>query len=186
MLGPPSRFLAVWSPRAATAPYEPRKGCTAVTSTWKPIMLSVGFVAATALLIGSPREQAAPTVTTFAIGGDATEELSPGVTVSLDLELTNPHGRPLEVSDLRVRLMRVEGPNSSAGRPCTERDYSLGQAPSDLRLTVAPNSTISLSRLGVEPASRPHVGMLDLTVNQDGCQGATLTFRYTATGSLES
>jgi hypothetical protein len=153
-----------------------------MTSTRQRTVLGVGFVAAFALLVVGPCGPAA--VTTFTIGGGVTEELSPGVTVALDLELTNPHGRPLEVSDLRIRLMRVEAPNSSGARPCTERDYSLGQAPSNLRLTVARNSTISLSGLGVEPAGRPHVGMRNLKVNQDGCQGATLTFRYTASGSL--
>jgi hypothetical protein len=155
----------------------------------KPHMLGLGWTALAAVAlgpssIGADPAGAAPAPTSFSIGGNASEPLSPGDTVHLDLELTNPHGRPLAVTHLRISVMRVKGPNASAARPCSSRDYTVGQAPSSLRLTVAPNTTISLSGLGVEPASWPHVGMLNLPVNQDGCQRATVTLRYSAVGAL--
>ena len=153
----------------------------------KRTMLSLGWVAAASLLLGAADDGPAPTTnTTFTIGGDATEEFSPGVTVSLDLEITNPHDRPLAVRDLRVWVMRLKSPNADEAHPCGARDYAFVQAPATPALIVAANSTLPLSRLGLDPASWPQVTMLDLPVNQDGCQGATLEFRYAASGALES
>lgn len=153
----------------------------------KRTMLSLGWVATASLLLGAASDGPAPTTTTtFTIGGEAAQEFSPGVTVSLDLEITNPYERPLAVRDLRVWVMGLQAPNADTVYPCSDRDYALVQAPATPALTVPANSTLPLSRLGLEPASWPQVTMVNLPVNQDGCQGAIVDLRYTASGALEA
>jgi hypothetical protein len=51
-------------------------------------------------------------------------------------------------------------------------------------MTVPASSTLTLSELGFTEGQMPQVGMLNRSVNQDGCKGSTLTFAYS--GSAES
>jgi hypothetical protein len=54
----------------------------------------------------------------FTIAGEATEAISPGVMVPLDVELTNPHGATLSVTDLSVSVREVSAPSADAVHPC--------------------------------------------------------------------
>ena len=121
----------------------------------------------------------------FTIDGDAAYPISPGVRAPLDLVFTNPHDLAMSVTDLRVTLRGVRAPNADDGHPCAIGDFSVDQASSRLAFSLASRSTSKLSSLGIPRAKQPQVGMLNRSVNQDGCKGASLTLRYTASGTLE-
>lgn len=120
----------------------------------------------------------------FTIEGNATEPISPGVRAPLDLKLTNPHDVRLSVTELSVTVRDVSAPNADQVHPCEVGDFAVDQASSSLELSLAARSTSTLSDLGLPSAKRPHVGMLDRPVDQDGCKGASLTLAYTASGTL--
>ena len=134
---------------------------------------------------GNLRVTLADPAWSFTISGNATEPISPGVSAPLDLSLTNPHAFALTAADLRVTVQKVNAPNADDAHPCTIGDFAVDQASSAIEVTVAAHSTRTLSNLGLPRAKRPHVGMLDRSVNQDGCKGASLTLAYTASGTPE-
>jgi hypothetical protein len=119
----------------------------------------------------------------FTIAGHAAEPISPGVMVSLDLTITNPHDVPLSVSDLSVAVRGVSGPNVDHLHPCAVGDFAVQQTSSSLEVTLAASATSTLSSLGLPRTSWPRVGMLNRSVNQDGCKGASLTLDYTGSGT---
>jgi len=122
--------------------------------------------------------------TSFTIEGNATESISPGVMAPLDLKLTNPHDFPMSVTDLSVTVQKVRAPNADISHPCSIGDFAVGQASSKITIKVAAQATSALSSLGLARAAWPEVGMLDRSVNQDGCKGASLTLGYAASGTL--
>jgi hypothetical protein len=116
----------------------------------------------------------------IAIDGNATEPISPGVKVPLDLEFTNPHGFPISVTDLSVTVKKVSAPNADDIHPCAVGDFAVDQVSSTLDIKVDAGATSTLSSLDVGRAMWPHVGLLDRSVDQDGCKGASLTLAYAA------
>ena len=128
-----------------------------------------------------PRQLSEP----FTIAGHAAEPISPGVMVPLDLEFTNPHDVPLSVTDLSVTVQEVSAQNADGLHPCAVRDFAVVQLSSSLGITIAARATSTLTSLGVPRPGLPHVGMIDRSVNQDGCKRAFLTLANTASGTLE-
>jgi len=120
----------------------------------------------------------------FTIAGSATEPISPGVRAPLDLKLTNPRDVPMSITDLSVTMQKVIAPNAGNSHPCSIGDFTVGQASSSITITVAARTTSTLSSLGLPRASWPQVAMLERSVNQDGCKGASLTLGYAASGTL--
>jgi hypothetical protein len=121
----------------------------------------------------------------FTIAGEATEAISPGVMVPLDLELTNPHGATLSVTDLSVSVREVSAPSADAVHPCDVGAFAVTQAAPDVEVRVEPGATITLSSAGLPRTAWPQVGMIDLPGNQDGCKGATVALAYAASGTLD-
>jgi hypothetical protein len=118
----------------------------------------------------------------FSISGTTDELFSPGTTAGLDLEFSNALGTSIWITDIRVSLGNVVAPNASDTYPCTTDDFVVEQGVEGLGITVGAGETSPLSRLGVPRSDWPRVGMLDRTMNQDGCQGSTVQLVYTATG----
>jgi hypothetical protein len=131
---------------------------------------------------GGSGEAGLDTTALFTIGGNAAAPISPGVHAALDLFLTNPHGVRLSVDALHVTVQEVSAPNADEGHPCAVRDFALDQASSGLVVSIPAHASRSLRSLGVPAASQPQVGMLNRAVDQGGCQGASLTLAYTASG----
>jgi hypothetical protein len=127
----------------------------------------------------------ASTAGPFTIEGSLTEPISPGVSAPLNLRLTNPHSAPMSVTQLRVTVQKVSAPNADVARPCTIADFAVDQASGGIEIGVPARATSTLSTLGLARATMPQVGMLDRSVNQDGCKGASLTLAYTAVGTPE-
>ncbi|MFF0343960.1 hypothetical protein [Kribbella sp. NPDC004875] len=115
----------------------------------------------------------------FAISGNLTGQLAPGVTRPLDLTLTNPNKKPISVTNLTVALSSVtRTPYAVAHNlPCGVSDYRITQYAGTYPLTVPANGSIAVSGF-----SAPQVAMLDTAVNQDGCKGATVTLAYSGAG----
>jgi hypothetical protein len=126
------------------------------------------------------------TAAAFDISGSAAGAISPGVTVALDLRITNPRDVSVDITDLEVTLDRVVAPRTSSSLPCSPADFQLDQAAGDLDVTVPAGSTRSLSTLKLARRSWPHVRMRDRPVNQDGCKGASLVLGYTGSGALSN
>jgi hypothetical protein len=118
----------------------------------------------------------------FTITGNSTKPISPGVRVPLNLTITNPHDYALSVSRLRVTIGVVRAPRQTNSRPCGMADFTVIQSAAGHDMRVEGRSAGTLRSLAVPRAAWPAVGMLNRPVNQDGCQGATLTLHYTASG----
>jgi hypothetical protein len=112
------------------------------------------------------------------ISGRTTGTLFPGASVPVDLELTNSFGYSMWVGRLTVSIGEVSAPRSDATHPCTKRDFAVRQVPAELRLTVPARATSSLMELGIRTTDWPEVSMLNTSVNQDGCQGASVGLDY--------
>ena len=123
--------------------------------------------------------------TSFTIGGDTTEAMVPGLMVGIDLHLTNAHRQGILVSHLAVEVESVTAPRSDPLHPCSVADFTVVQPAADLRATVPANTTSSFSSLGVAQGEWPQVGLLDRSVNQDGCKGALVTLAYSGSGTLQ-
>lgn len=122
--------------------------------------------------------------TSFTIAGSAAQPISPGVMAPLDLSFTNPRDVPMSVTDLSVTVRKVSAPADDA-HPCAVGDFAVDQASNDLRIAVAARATSTLSSLVLSRAKWPQVGMVERSVNQDGCKGASLTLLYAAAGTLD-
>ena len=69
--------------------------------------------------------------------------------------------------------------------PAWSRTSAWPQVPKDLDLTLPPEATSSLSGLSVSSAQWPHVGMLNTSVNQDGCKGASVILDFSGSGVVD-
>jgi len=120
---------------------------------------------------------------TFSISGNLGTQLTPGVTVPLNLSIANPNNKSLALTSLSVSITGVTRTQSAvtAALPCTASDYVVTNYSGSYPLTD-PAGSSSLQSLGVPPALWPKIAMLDTTVNQDGCKGATLQLAYSGAG----
>lgn len=109
--------------------------------------------------------------------------LEPGAPQALDLALRNPSAEFLWVTSLSMAAASVSAPRSTALLPCTLADFSTRQFSGIYPLVLPPASTRTLSGLGVSPSQRPQVTLLNRSLNQDGCQGATVRLAYSARGT---
>lgn len=116
---------------------------------------------------------------TFSISGGSARPMSPGTRVPLDLTITNPHDFTLAVSHLVVRVSSVVVRDRAHPRSCSAADFSVAQVSTVFTIRIAAHSARTLSSSAIARVGWPHVGMLDRSVNQDGCQGALLHLAYT-------
>ena len=119
----------------------------------------------------------------FTLGVGELNGLAPGVTVPVNLVITNPNKKPISLSNLSVTIRAVDlAPNAPAGRPCAVADYAVDQFSGVYPVTVPAQSTRSLQQLGVESAKWPQLRMLSTSDNQDNCKGATLALAFSGSG----
>lgn len=124
-----------------------------------------------------------PVAHRFSISGRVDRPLAPGVTVPIDLRLTNPHRFPLHVRWLAVRVVAVHAPGASPGRSCGIVDFAMLDA-GPVAAPLPAHSTRTLSALRVPPEQRPRIAMRDAIYDQGGCKHASLELRFSgeATG----
>ena len=121
----------------------------------------------------------------FAISGNVSGQLAPGVSRPLDLTLTNPNKKPISVTNLTVALTSVTRTQYAVAHnlPCGPVDYRITQYAGTYPLTVPGDASAALSGLHVPQSAWPQVAMLNTASNQDGCKGATLKLTYSGSGS---
>jgi hypothetical protein len=124
-----------------------------------------------------------PPPPSFAISGDF-GPLWPGISQDVDLAVTNPNSRAIAINSLTVSIQNVSAPRASAALPCSAADFSVTQFSGAYPLNVPARATVHLSELGVAAARGPRLRMLDRPVNQDGCQGATVTLSYAGRATI--
>jgi len=127
----------------------------------------------------------AATGKSFGISGPAFSNIAPGVTIPLDLAITNPNNQQLLVTNLTVTVQSVtKAPGVDPNLSCTPADYVVTQYGGTYPLAVAANGVgVALSSLDPVAAHLPTVGMVNSkTVNQDGCRGASVVLAFTGAG----
>ncbi len=135
---------------------------------------------------GGPRAEVRPGPVAFKIVGDADGRISPGVSAPIDFALTNAHDNALTISNFRVVVREVSAPEADRAHPCGVGDFTVDQVASRREITLPAASTRTLTALGVPSTRLPRVGMRDLSVNQDGCKGASLSLDYTASAAAST
>jgi hypothetical protein len=135
--------------------------------------------AMTELVIATSSGSSSP----FTISGSVSG-LAPGVSVPLNLTLSNPNKKALAVTGLGVTIQGVTRTSDATAHnlPCGPTDYAVTQYGGPYPLTVPAKGSASLSGLGVPSSAWPRVTMLDRPTNQDGCKGASLTLAYSGSG----
>ncbi|MDP9887377.1 COG1470 family protein [Pseudarthrobacter enclensis] len=123
------------------------------------------------------------TIKQFTLSGNVPGTLSPGTSTGLDLQISNPTGKPLSVTNLSVAITGVARSADAVAKnlACTPQDFTVTQFSGAYPVAV-PTGSSSLSTIGVAQAAWPRVGMLDTSANQDGCKGATLQLAYSGSG----
>jgi hypothetical protein len=119
----------------------------------------------------------------FTISGSLSG-LAPGLTVPVNLTVTNPNKKTLSVTNLTVTVQSVTRTSYavSHNQPCGTTDYAVTQFTGPYPLTIAGNGSASLSSLGVASSAWSKVTMIDRPMNQDGCKGASVTLAYSGSG----
>ncbi|MDQ0029205.1 COG1470 family protein [Arthrobacter bambusae] len=119
----------------------------------------------------------------FTISGDPTGFLAPGNAVPINLQLTNPGNSSLNVTGLTVSITGITRTAQAVAnnRPCNPSDYAVTQFSGSYPISAPPGNS-SLSGSGIPAARWPQIRMLDTSLNQDGCKGATLQLSYSGTG----
>jgi hypothetical protein len=120
----------------------------------------------------------------FAISGDVTDPITPGVRAAIDLEFTNRHLIALSVRDIQVSIRGVTAPHADRAHPCSIADFSVEQVPPDTDIEIPARKKRTLSGLGLPQHAWPFLVLVNRPVNQDGCKGASLVLAYSAVGTI--
>ena len=105
--------------------------------------------------------------------------LSPGVAVPIQIGLLSPGPRPVRIRRVRVSIVRITAPRADAAHPCTTSDFWVRQMARG-RLRIPARRYVDLAGLGLRTEEWPQLIMRNRPVNQDGCQGASLSLKYSA------
>ncbi|MDI2037315.1 COG1470 family protein [Paenarthrobacter nitroguajacolicus] len=119
----------------------------------------------------------------FGVTGSVNGLLAPGVSRSVELQISNSGNKGIAVTNLSVAISQVVRTPAAiaANLPCSAADYKLTQYAGAYPLTVEPGVR-TLSALGVPESGWPRITMYDTPQLQDGCKGATIQLTYSGTG----
>ena len=186
----PIAISAAGLPNGATvAPFTIPAGATtgvanvtssssAATGTFQPVFAGTATLDSGATTRSATVTYVVAAGSAFQISGSMSGALVPGVTLPLNLTLTNPNNFDLKVSSLAVS---VEERTSNAGCSGT-KNLSIAQVKSArYPITVPASSTRTLEQLGLPQSDWPQVSMLNLPINQDACRGASYNLQYGGT-----
>jgi hypothetical protein len=123
-----------------------------------------------------------PSSVPFEISGSVTG-LMPGVPQPIDLSVRNPNRVAIVITRLAVDVQSVNAPRATSALPCTTADFSVQQFAGPYPVVVPASSAWTLSGLSIPPATLPQIQLVQRSLNQDGCQGATVTLAYSGNGT---
>jgi hypothetical protein len=107
------------------------------------------------------------------ITGNVTNAFTPGALRRVNLTFTNTYPTPVTVWP---RVIKIALTDSSSSCPAAA-NFVIYQGLS-VAVTVPGSATKSLTQLGVPTTDWPDLSMLDRSVNQDACEGTTVTIHY--------
>jgi hypothetical protein len=113
------------------------------------------------------------------VGGNLRVALGPGITEPVDVKLGNPFADPLDVTAITLEITDINAPNASTAFPCDLRDFQVF-ASSGAPVRLPAMTVRSLEEIGIPRPQWPSIAMLNRPVNQNGCKGAAVVFRYRA------
>jgi len=105
--------------------------------------------------------------------------LRPGISVPIQIGFLSPSPRPVNLRRVRVSIVGIAAPRADAAHPCTTADFWVRQMPRR-SLPIPAGRYVDLAGLGMSIEDWPQLVMRNRPVNQDGCQGASLSLRYRA------
>ncbi|WP_182380270.1 hypothetical protein [Nocardioides sp. WS12] len=118
----------------------------------------------------------------FPVSGDPDRELAPGAPeAAIDMEITNPFDAAMTVSNIGVTIEGTDTSSQPGG--CAVDNFEILAYGGPATLVVPPNSTRTLSQLGVARADWPAIRMLNTSANQDMCKGVDVDLRLNAKGA---
>jgi hypothetical protein len=118
----------------------------------------------------------------LSVSGRIGTPLAPTSTVPIELVLTNSSDVPLTITGLTVQVARISEKNGG-DVDCDLRQFTIRPFSGAYGFSLRAATTSSLAELGFQPARWPHVTMLDLATNQDGCKNAVIRFLVSGTAS---
>jgi hypothetical protein len=118
----------------------------------------------------------------LSVSGRVGTPLAPTSTVPIELVLTNSSDVPLTITGLTVQLTRITAKNGG-DVDCDLRQFRIRPFSGGYGFSLDAATTHSLAELGFQPARWPHVTMLGLATNQDGCKNAVIRFLVSGTAS---
>jgi hypothetical protein len=119
----------------------------------------------------------------FSISAPVVSVQGPGAATPLNLTLTNPNNQALQVTNLTVAIASVtKAASAPANRPCTAADYAVVQFSGSYPIVVGAGQAISLLGQGITSSQWPALTMINTSLNQDGCKGASVSLTFSGTG----
>lgn len=117
------------------------------------------------------------------LGGAFDQPLRPGTTRYLDLTFHNPSAWDVAITSVSVSIVAVTAPHAVNGLSCLATDF-VGSSGRLTPVVVGAGQSVVLSGSGAPQATWPSVHLVNASVNQDGCKGATITVGYSAVGEV--
>lgn len=114
----------------------------------------------------------------FAIEGNLTGELSPGVSRPLHVTITNPNGKAITVTNIQVSV-RAGSTKAGCDGPTNTQVTQSNVSESNTFKVPAKGGKVTLP---IGTVTAPQVLMKNLPTNQDACKGASFTFTYSGNG----
>lgn len=121
-------------------------------------------------------------VANLSVSGDAISVLSPGTTSPIHISITNQNDHSVIIDRLSVTIQVESAPSATSALPCSVDDFSIGQFSGSFPLVIPARSMTSLADLGIPQTDWPAVGMVQGLSNQNGCQLASLSLGFAASG----
>lgn len=147
------------------------------------ILVTAAMAAAAFAFVERGTHPAPRPAASFAISGRF-GRLWPGTAQPIDLVLSNRGSQAIAITQLHVWFASVGASRATALLPCPTSEFRVSQYAGHLPLHVGSHKRFDLRRLGVAWTRWPRVSMLELGVNQDGCQGARVALRYSGVADV--
>lgn len=119
----------------------------------------------------------------FGITGTASQPFYPGRSQAVDLVLSNPNNRSIQILSSSITVAAATTKDGVANPDCDGTVNLVVTKGLTGTVVVPANATRTLSQLGVPQSQWPVLTMPNLSTNQDACKSTTFTVNYSGTAS---